>query len=555
MSGYPPPYPPPGYDPRDQRRFVRDQARAQRDAFRAQARAQRDLYRYQMRGLRRGSILAPLMLIAAGVVFLLIQTGRLPQQRFWEWYGHWWPLLLVAAGAILLAEWAFDEFYPHDPQQPRYRRSIGGGIFLLFLIFGISGAVAHNGLSFQPTHNNWIFSGLHLDQDNLDELIGDKHESDQTLDLAFPSGSSLAVVNPRGDVTISGTSDDNRIHIAIHKQVYSRTDSEAESKAQQLTPATATSGSILTLSMPPLDGARADIILTIPPDAATTVTDNRGDIHVGSIKAAVTATANHGDIDLSAITGPATAHINSRGSSISAHSLGGGITIAGHAQDATLVDIGGSVSITGDFYGTTHIERVAGAIHFHSSRTDLQLARLDGELELSGSDLSIDQVLGPVVLTTSNHNIVLDRVAGDIAVTNHNGSIDLTAAPNPGGQIGNITLEDRTGSIKVILPEHAGFSVQADTTNGDIDTDLPLSTAATQQDASRGKPGRDGHKTLNGTVGTGGPLVHIATINGDISIHKGAVAAIPLTLPARAKLTLTPPTPQTPPHSPKPPVK
>ena len=37
--------PPPGYDPREQRRYFRDQARAQRAAFRAQ----RDQFRYQMR--------------------------------------------------------------------------------------------------------------------------------------------------------------------------------------------------------------------------------------------------------------------------------------------------------------------------------------------------------------------------------------------------------------------------------------------------------------------------------------------------------------------------
>ena len=74
----------------------------------------------------------------------------------------------------------------------------------------------------------------------------------RSLDLAFPAGSSLAVVNPRGDVTISGTSDDNRIHVAVHKQVYARSDSDADSKAQQLTPATANNGSGVTLTMPSL---------------------------------------------------------------------------------------------------------------------------------------------------------------------------------------------------------------------------------------------------------------------------------------------------------------
>src|ERR1035438_3818123 len=101
MAGYPPgvppvpPVPPPGYDPRAQRRTLRDQARAQREQM-----------RYQMRRMRRGSVLGPILLIAVGIVFLLMETGRLDHQRFWAWYGHWWPLLLVAAGAVVLAEWA-----------------------------------------------------------------------------------------------------------------------------------------------------------------------------------------------------------------------------------------------------------------------------------------------------------------------------------------------------------------------------------------------------------------------------------------------------------------
>jgi DUF4097 and DUF4098 domain-containing protein YvlB len=552
MAGAPPPYPPPGppppgYDPRDQRRYERDQQRAQRDAIRAQ----QEQLRFHMRSLRRGSILGPLLLIAVGVVFLLLQTGRLDAHFFWEWYGSHWPLLLVAAGILLLAEWAFDQFYLRDPEHPRYRRSIGGGIFFLLLFFGVLGVIANSGMSFHPTQSNLIFNGFHLAPESFDRLFGDKHESDQTLDLAFPQGSSLAVVNPSGDVTISGTSADNKIHVAIHKQVYALSDTDADAKAQQLSLAV-TSGDAFSISMPAVEGARADLILTVPASTVT-VTANRGDIHVASIKGAVTVTANHGDIDLSDVTGPATARINNRGSSISARNMGGGITIAGHAQDATLSDITGPVSFAGDFYGTTHFERINGPVHFHTSRSDLQLVRLDGQFELSGSDLSIDQALGPVVLTTSHNNVVLDRIAGDVSVTNHNGSIDLTAAPT----LGAITLQDRVGSIKVILPEHSGFAIQADTTNGDIDTDLPFSATTAQDDSSRSNnnSNRDRRKTIGGTVAPGGPLVHISTTNGDISIHKGPVAPISATPPAPPKLAAAPAAPPTSPRVTKQPAK
>ena len=533
MASYPPPPvpPPPGYDPRSQRRYYRDQVRAQRDA----ARIQREQFRYQMRGLRRGSVLGPILLIGIGILFLLLETGRIDHMRFWAWYGHWWPLLLVGAGLIVLAEWAFDQYALSDPERPAYRRSLGGGVGFLLLLLIFTGIAASHGAGFGPYGNGWI-NGFQVGPDGLDELFGDKHESDQTLDLTLPGDGSLAIINPRGDVTLTGASDDNRIHVAIHKQVYARTDSDADSRAQQLNPATSTAGSEVTLTEPALEGAHADLVITVPATARVSVNANRGDIHITSIKGAVIATANHGDIELSAISGQTTAHLNSGGSSLTAHDLGSGITVQGHAQDLTLADITGPVEISGEFFGTTHLEHINGEIHFHTSRADFQLARLDGQAELDhDSDVSADQGFGPLVLTTHNGNITLDRIAGDIAVTNKNGTIDLTAAP----ALGNITLEDRNGSIKATLPQHSGFTVQATTSNGDTETDFSLPTNENGE-----------HKTISGAVGGGGPLVHITTTNGDIAIHKGDVAPVPPQAPAPPKITLTP-QPPVGPHPPK----
>ena len=531
MAGYPtPPVPPPGYDPREQRRFFREQARAQRALWRAQ----RDQMRYQMRAMRRRSVLGPILLIAIGVVFLLIETGHIDHGRFWEWYGHWWPLVLVCAGAVVLAEWALDQAAMRDPQHPVYRRSVGSGVVFLLAIFAFIGLIANHNLGF-PSGYSKLFPGYHFDQNSFDELFGDKHESDQTLDAAFPAGGSFTIDNPRGDVTVNGTSDDGRIHIAVHKQIYSRSDSEADSKAQQFSPAITTDGNAVSIKLPALDGARGDLVITVPATAATTINANRGDIHVASVKAPVTTTANHGDVDLSAITGAATVHINNGGSSISAHSIDGSLAIQGRGEDVTLSDITGPVTVTGEYFGTTHVEHIAGPFRFHTSRTDFQLARLDGELEISADmNLSADQAMGPVVLTTRDRNITLDRVAGDISVTNRDGSINLTAAPALGNYI---TLEDRDGSIHATLPGQASFVMQANTNDGSIDTDFALTTQSSENG-----------RTLSGTVGSGGPVVHITTTNGDITVRKGDVQPLPPAPPAPPKITLTPPTPPPPPH-------
>jgi Putative adhesin/Domain of unknown function (DUF5668) len=524
MGNYPPPpYPPPGPpyggDWKYQREVLKQQARAQRDM----AKAQRDAYRYQVRGLRRSSILGPILLISVGVIFLLVQTGRLASERLWDWYSRFWPLLLVGAGVILLLEWGFDQYVQSDPDRPHYRRRLGGGVFSLLLLLIFSGAIfsgmRHGGSS-------KLFPGMSLNQDNLDEFLGDKHESDQTITQAIPNGASLSIDNPRGDVTVSGTSDDNQIHIAIHKEVYTSSDSEADTKAQRLSPTLKNSSNTIILAVPALDGAHADLTITLPPAIATTIMANHGDVRVTSLKAPVTVTANHGDIELSAITGPIITHINNGDSSFSAHSVTGPITIEGHGRDTTLSDLSGPVTISGDFFGTSHFEHIRGPIKFHTSRTDFQFARLDGELDIE-SDISISDAVGPLTLTTGNRNVTLDRIGGDVSVTNRNGSVDVTSAP----PLSNITIENRNGSVDVTVPEQSNFAYQFDAANGDIESEF---SQIKIPDGGMQK------KFVSGSIGNGGPLIRVTTSQGDVSLKKASILPLPPTPPAPPKLTALP---------------
>ena len=507
---YPPPpgqYPPPQGDWRYQRRVMKEQARLQRDHLRAQYRSN-----------RRTSIVGPLLMITIGVVFFLIQTGHISARYFWDWYGRWWPVLLIGTGVIMLLEWGWDQYFHSEEPQFR-RRSLGGGVFSLLLLVGILGFV------FNGFRGGAFSKSFNLNPDNMDEFLGDKHESDQTLSQAFTAGNSLSIDNPRGDVIVAGTSDDNQIHVQIHKQVFTRSDSEADNRAQQLSPKFDTDGPVVRLTVPSIEGARADLSVTLPASAPVTVTANRGDIHVASIKAPVTVTANHGDISLTAITGPINTRINNGDSSFSAHSVTGPVAVEGHARDLTFTEITGPASMSGEFFGTTHLEHITGNVRFHTSRSDLRFTRLDGEAEISSSDISADRAAGPFTLATGNKNVSLERISGDISITNRNGSVELTGAP----PLGNITVENRNGSIDLTLPEKASFSVQAETTNGDLENDFDLSQQG-GQDSNR--------KSYNGTVGKGGPLVRLTTSQSDISIKKAEIAPLPPKPPAPPALSI-----------------
>src|SRR5579875_1051272 len=106
MAATPPPYTP--QDARWQAKQARAAARAQRQQWKAQARAQRDYYRQYWHGFRRPSFVGPIVLLAIGILALLLTTNHLDAVVFWSWYAQWWPVILIALGGLLLAEYFLD---------------------------------------------------------------------------------------------------------------------------------------------------------------------------------------------------------------------------------------------------------------------------------------------------------------------------------------------------------------------------------------------------------------------------------------------------------------
>jgi DUF4097 and DUF4098 domain-containing protein YvlB len=523
--------------------MARDQARAQRDAYKLQKlaiQAQQAAYRRQIRGIRRRSLLGPLLVIAIGVVLLLVRNGNISTTEFLDDYTHWWPMVFVFAGVVVLAEWAFDQIMlSQNPDAPPVgRRGVGAGVVLLLILLSIFGAV---NMAVRHHSHEWISAlGGEGELVGMEHLLGDKHESDQTLEQSFPAGTALAIDNISGDVTVNGGSSDGKIHIAVHKEVYSLSDSDAEKHERDISPQISTSGGLMAITVPGFNGTSAFLTVSLPETASTTVTVGRGDIQVTGIKAPVNVTANHGDVELSEIGGDVTVRINRNDASFSAHNITGSVALKGHAQDLSLSDIGGQVGLEGDFYGSTHLEQIRGGLRFHTSRTDLQVARLDGEVEISSdASLSVDRAAGPTLLTTKDRNITFDRMTGDVSVTNTNGTVDLTAAP----PLGDVTVKNRGGSVNLTLPDHVGFSVQADTTDGSVENEFDLQSVDHEHRAS-----------MSGTVGRGGPKVQITASHGDIDLRKAVIA--PLTAaPVAPEAPVAPAAPASPrKRAPKPPA-
>lgn len=99
---------------------------------------------------RRPSIVAPVLLIAAGGACLSMTTGSIELLTLGNWYARWWPILLVAAGLMSLAEWWAD-------RGTEIRRRHHWVLILALVLLGAAASHAEHGIHLAYHCAQWRF--------------------------------------------------------------------------------------------------------------------------------------------------------------------------------------------------------------------------------------------------------------------------------------------------------------------------------------------------------------------------------------------------------------
>jgi hypothetical protein len=190
-----------------------------------------------------------------------------------------------------------------------------------------------------------------------------------------------------------------------------------------------------------------------------------------------------------------------------AHNITGDLSIDGKADDISVAQVKGKTLLNGDFFGDTRLEGIGSEVKFHSSRTDLDVPKLGGELTLDSGDLRIRNPSGGLRLTTRSKDVEVTGLVGEAYIEDNNGDVNVTA----GLPLGNLVVTDHTGAITVTVPSNASFTVHGSTGGDDeVTSEFPLSNQSS-----------DGRKELSGQVGQGGPRLVLSTDHGDLTLHRG----------------------------------
>lgn len=127
---------------------------------------------------------------------------------------------------------------------------------------------------------------------------------------------------------------------------------------------------------------------------------------------------------------------------------------------------------------------------------------------------------------TVNGAIEATGLRSDVEASTVNGGIEVETTGRAQGQTvnggvkvalgradwsGEWEFSTVNGGIDVTLPANASLRVEAETVNGDITTDFPLTVE-----------GRFGPRSVRGTIGSGGRDLELSTVNGSIRLRKAS---------------------------------
>ncbi|MGZ4899714.1 MAG: DUF4097 family beta strand repeat-containing protein [Candidatus Angelobacter sp.] len=444
---------------------------------------------------RPRSIVGPLVLITIGIVFLLRTTGVISFQSFRNWMVHYWPLLLIFWGTAKLIE----HLWARHRGEPAPRLGAGGIVFLVFFILIGMGAT-------ETADWNWpgIRTEIGADPDWGDWFT---NHYDFTDNFAQPlaGGSEIKILSAQGDITVS-PSEDNQVHAVVHKSVRSDSQENANRLNDSTRPKFTQQGSLwlLDLTSGDFERARFDLDLQLPKQIALSMSTRRGSLSVSQRDGNVDLSTDRGNLSAENVKGATSLHI--RHGSVNVKTVTGNVQVDGEVEDGNVSDVTGTLDFNAGYNGNVQLSHIGQRLHFKSVRTDLQLAKLDGEISMGHGDIRASSVAGPVKLNTRSNEVHLEDVSGEVDVENRNGLVSI----RPKTPLGNIDVTNVRGGIELDMPPAAGFRLDAESKNGNIDVnDFSVSVDNQRQDS-----------TARATVGKGGPDIRLRTDRGTIQIRK-----------------------------------
>jgi len=447
--------------------------------------------------MRPRSIIGPVLLILVGALFLV--NNLRPELPWLDLVSKYWPYLLIAWGTLRLIEvlvWWFRD-------KP-VARGISGGEWVAIVFIVLIGT----GLFVSQRwwiHRPWI-RGI--------EMFGETYDYPLGAEQPAPKAPQILVENLRGNARIVGTAED-KVKVTGRKSIRAMSKNEADAADRQTPIELSVQGDHITVrtNQERATGEQRvsmDIEISVPRGASVETRGRYGDFDISDIAGEVKVSSDNAGVRLQNIGGEVRVDLR-RSDIVRAVNVKKGVEVSvkGRGEDLELDGIEGPAVVNGTFTGDLQFRKLANSLRFASPVTDFQVAKVPGQLHITGGDIRGNNLTGPVRLDARSRgrDVELVDFTETADVTLERGNIDLRPAKTG---MGKIAARTNTGDIDLSLPPGAKFTLAAETRRGEVQNDFgtPLSVESRHEGGS-----------LKGSVGQG-PAISLTTNRGSITVRK-----------------------------------
>lgn len=475
--------------------------------------------------MRRGSIVAPLILILIGIVFL-IKNIR-PDLPLFEMIFTYWPFLLIAWGLLRMAE-VLTIYFRGSPLPAA---GVSGAEWALIIVLTLVGSMAWG------VHRFTRDGGFGKIRIGGVEVFGESYDYPMdTVTKKTGKAPRIVVENLRGAARIIG-SDTDEVKVSGRRTVRAMDRATADRANTESPFEFNVTGDVVTIRTGIERGEASrlssDLEIAVPRGSSIEARGRRVDFDVADVNGDVTIDSDNSGVRLQNIGGRV--RVDLRASDIiRAFDIKGDVELKGRGRDIELENIAGQVTIDGGYSGETILRKVAKPLRFESSVTKMQVAQIPGEVEISLSTISGTNIAGPVTINAKSKDIELSDVTDRIDVEVDRGDVTLRQSKLP---LSQVDVRVDSGSIDVALPEGAKFTLNAEARRGTVSNDFDPKFVETA--IERGAK-------LSGTLG-GGPTVKLTTDRGEVTIRKispGEIPAVNAPAPKKARAPQAPKAPE-----------
>lgn len=472
--------------------------------------------------MRRGSIIGPVLLIAAGVLFLV--NNLRPDLPTLKIISDWWPFLLIAWGLGRIAEitiwWQSGRPLPSN--------GISGGEWTLAVILSMVGT----GMFYGQHYRNRI-PGITVR--GLGEVLGENFEYNlDSKRAAAGKTPRVRVENMRGNARITGIDSEEVIARGV-TNIKAYTQNEADKANSQAVLEVVRQGDVIIVRSNhdrASEGLRvsSELEITVPKGATVECKGRYGDFDVTEVAGSLIVDSDNTGVRAANIGGDV--RIEARRSDIlRAVNVKGNVEMKGSGSDVELENIEGASTVNGNFYGDLAFRKLAKPFRFESSNTEIRVAKVPGRIEMSRGHLTGDGLAGPVFVRGRSKDVQLSGFSDSLELQIDKGDVELRPGSLP---VGKMDVRIRGGDVDLALPNGAKVELNAVTERGEIYNGM----GAPFQQGRQGKGAR-----MTGSTGAG-PALSIHTDRGKISVRSSAAFDVPVP-PAPPASPAPPPPPST----------